>query len=333
MKLEEYWKTETFRENMKKCKEASVKVQQEKKIKRKREYEFNPKHCLQCKVKIEYKDKSVKKFCNNSCAAKYSNSKREPRSLESRQKTSKTLRQTLGLLPLPLKIKERKNIKKQKKQIKQGMSKKQHSLKKPFTNCVICAKEKQSYTKTCSKECYKELCRYKALRQEKHGGGKRGKYKGFNCDSTYELVFLIYCLDHGLPIQRSSLKIEYIYKGSSRLYNPDFEIGDKVYEIKGFNCEKSKVKLNAAKQQGYDILLIDGVEIKKYFDYVVEKYKVKKTRVFELYEVREIKTKQCLNCFNSFEYRWVKSQVFCSKKCSCVYREQSRKKNNYYKYK
>ena len=38
------------------------------------------------------------------------------------------------------------------------------------------------------------------------GKGKKGWYKGIFCDSTYELVFVIYYKDHEIPIKRSELK-------------------------------------------------------------------------------------------------------------------------------
>jgi hypothetical protein len=38
------------------------------------------------------------------------------------------------------------------------------------------------------------------------GRGKKGWYKGFFCDSSYELAYLIYCLDHQINIKRNTEK-------------------------------------------------------------------------------------------------------------------------------
>jgi hypothetical protein len=43
--------------------------------------------CNQCQVELSRKDRR-NKFCSRSCAATYNNSRRSPRSAESRQKTS-----------------------------------------------------------------------------------------------------------------------------------------------------------------------------------------------------------------------------------------------------
>jgi hypothetical protein len=35
------------------------------------------------------------------------------------------------------------------------------------------------------------------------GRGKKGWYRGFWCDSTYELVFVVWALDHEIPFERN----------------------------------------------------------------------------------------------------------------------------------
>ena len=61
----------------------------------------------------------------------------------------------------------------------------------------------------------------------KSGRGKKGRYKGFWCDSTYELAFVIYCLDHNIPIQRNHKYYEYQYMNKTRRYYPDFIVNGK----------------------------------------------------------------------------------------------------------
>jgi Zn finger protein HypA/HybF involved in hydrogenase expression len=55
------------------------------------EYEQTPKTCKCCNTPLEY-EKRVNSFCNSVCSATYNNKLREPRSIESRLKTSTTLK-------------------------------------------------------------------------------------------------------------------------------------------------------------------------------------------------------------------------------------------------
>ena len=47
----------------------------------------------------------------------------------------------------------------------------------------------------------------------KTGRGRKGYYKGFYCASTYELAYVIYCLDHNIQIERCKEYFEYEYQG------------------------------------------------------------------------------------------------------------------------
>lgn len=64
------------------------KISKEKKI---LEYLKSPKLCKQCNSIIDY-DIRVNKFCGHSCSAEFNNPLRPTRSKESRNKTSKTLK-------------------------------------------------------------------------------------------------------------------------------------------------------------------------------------------------------------------------------------------------
>ena len=112
----------------------------------------------------------------------------------------------------------------------------------------------------CSKECLK-IGRHKKLSEKAKArcakgefGGKnndtykkhrRGWYKGIYCGSSWELVFLIWALDHKLNIQRCNKIFKYNYNGKTYNYYPDFEIDRIIYEIKGFEDYKAKAKHNA----------------------------------------------------------------------------------------
>lgn len=119
------------------------------------------------------------------------------------------------------------------------------------------------------------------------GRGKKGWYKGFRCDSTYELAFVIYCLDHNIKFKRNEQYFFYNYENKQYKYYPDFILENGIYiEVKGYLDEKSKEKI---KQFKYDLEVYTGLRILQYVKYVKQKYNVNK--LTELYEDREKLTK------------------------------------------
>lgn len=107
------------------------------------------------------------------------------------------------------------------------------------------------------KDPSKELTRREKLSQvakdRKFGGytqgsgrGKKGWYKGFFCDSSWELAYVIYCLDHNVNIARNTEKRQYVYREKIKNYIPDFIVENKLVEIKGYKTEEwlAKLKFN-----------------------------------------------------------------------------------------
>lgn len=81
--------------------------------------------------------------------------------------------------------------------------------------------------------------------------------------------------------------IPYEFNGAIHYYNPDFEIDDKIYEIKGWLTGRAKIKLKAAESQGHAIILIDKKEIKQYIEYVKKYRKINPVKQYEmLYDSR-----------------------------------------------
>lgn len=102
------------------------------------------------------------------------------------------------------------------------------------------------------------------------GRGKKGWYNGYWCDSTWELAYVIYCLDHDISILRNSQGFEYTFEGKSHKYYPDFILEDGLYlEIKGYMTEQNKEKIRQFRGR---LEIIGKNEIKPYLDYVIEKY-------------------------------------------------------------
>jgi len=100
------------------------------------------------------------------------------------------------------------------------------------------------------------------------GRGKKGRYKGIWCDSSWELAFVIYCLENGKSITRNVEVRKYKMNNVERNYIPDFIVDGEVIEIKGYETEQWKCKIKS----NPDIKVIGKNEIKTILDYVVEKY-------------------------------------------------------------
>jgi hypothetical protein len=100
------------------------------------------------------------------------------------------------------------------------------------------------------------------------GVGKSGWYKGYWCDSSYELVWVIYQLEHNKPFERNTKKYSYFWDGKIKYYLPDFIQNGEIIEIKGFVNEQTKVKLETIK----DLKILFREDLEKEFEYVESKY-------------------------------------------------------------
>jgi len=119
----------------------------------------------------------------------------------------------------------------------------------------------------------KEKMRRKKISKamKKHGGyrigsgrGKKGWYKGFFCDSSWELAFIIYCLDHNISIERNKEKRSYIFEGKRKSYIPDFIVNGNLVEIKGYKTKQWKCKIDA----NPDVKVYYEKDLKDIFHYV-----------------------------------------------------------------
>jgi len=59
-------------------------------------------------------------------------------------------------------------------------------------------------------------------RRHGSGRGKQGWYKGYWCDSSWELAWVIYSLDHNIKFVRYNGYFEYEFNGKIHKYYPDF---------------------------------------------------------------------------------------------------------------
>ena len=119
-------------------------------------------------------------------------------------------------------------------------------LNKIDGNCKICGKPLKNFkNKTCSKECsiisrattFKKSIKDKNLKigglRAGSGRGKSGWYKNYWCDSSWELAWVIYNLDHNIKFKRFKGYFLYTFENKSKKYFPDFELEDgTIIEIK-----------------------------------------------------------------------------------------------------
>lgn len=225
------------------------------KILRKSKYEDSPKRCKHCNEIIQY-EKKKSTFCSLSCSTSFS--------LKSRKNSISD-----------------KGIEKLRKSAKdRWLNGEYDSLLKPkiHLNCIRCGNEFHVHNcenkrKFCSRKCssvgkdnskcggYREIC----------GKGHHGRYKGYFCNSSWELAWVIYSLDHGLKFKRNVQGFPYEYEGKTYKYYPDFYIEDSenYLEIKGQITEKWKAKL---KNFPHKIDVLYYSEMKPILKYVVEKY-------------------------------------------------------------
>lgn len=119
----------------------------------------------------------------------------------------------------------------------------------------------------------------------KSGRGKKGWYKGYFCDSTYELVYVIYNIDHDIKFKRCHKYYEYFYLGEKHKYYPDFELENgTLVEIKGYKNGQTSAKLKSVND--VNIMLLTRDELVYAFDYVKNSYKYESLE--DLYEHGEL---------------------------------------------
>lgn len=128
-----------------------------------------------------------------------------------------------------------------------------------------------------------------AKRNRKSGGyrqgsgrGKQGWYHEYWCDSTYELAFVIYCIDHKIKFSRNTIKYPYKKDGETHYYLPDFKMENgELVEIKGYLTLDTLLKISAVKDRKIKVLFYEDIEYM--FDYVSEKYNIHISNLFMLY--------------------------------------------------
>jgi len=185
-----------------------------------------------------------------------------------------------------------------------------YRIKRVESICLYCNKiiiHKINEPKKYHKKCYLKCC---GGARKGSGNGKSGWYKDYWCDSSWELAFVIYNIEHNIKFERNKEGFEYIFENEKHKYYPDFILSDNKYvEIKGHLDEKNKAKINQFK---YDLVIIDKNDIKKYLDYTTNKYG---KEFIQLYEDTKYNGNKCLNinCINLISMH--KKNKYCCREC------------------
>ena len=111
----------------------------------------------------------------------------------------------------------------------------------------------------------------KQFKGRAHPHTKAGWYKDIWCDSSWELAWVIYCIDHSIPFIRNSKGFDYVFNNENHTYFPDFYLIEKdtYVEIKGYCTEKDLAKF---KYFPNSIEVIDDQKIQPILEYVVSTY-------------------------------------------------------------
>jgi hypothetical protein len=190
-------------------------------------------HCHKCNSIFtirEYNTQKPKKdryFCSRSC----SNSRTWMK--EEKEKLSKSLR-------------ESEKVKKANRGIVKNLRIKREEGKKLLSSiyCLHC-KNAIENPKHLNRKYHKE-CWLKCSGGIREGSsrGKSGIYKGHQCDSSYELAWIIYQIDHNIGFQRNHKGFDYEYLGKKRKFYPDFILPNGSYvEIKNYRSDITDSKL------------------------------------------------------------------------------------------
>lgn len=167
---------------------------------------------------------------------------------------------------------------------------------------------------TCSPACAKKK-RSKNMGGFRIGAGrsKSGYFRGIYCNSTYELVWVIYELDHG----RSPKRFEgYLTDGVIKYY-PDFVYDKHIIEIKGYYVQAVEHKSNIARAHGYSIDVLYKEDLRAQFEYVASRYNT--TQYEKLYEGGKYALSYVCHFCKREYVSFVKkknSRTYCSQSCA-----------------
>lgn len=102
-------------------------------------------------------------------------------------------------------------------------------------------------------------------------GFKRGWYKGFWCDSSWELAFVMFNLDHQIKFERNHQGFKYFYNNVWKRFYPDFILNGQYIEIKGYLNDMTKAKIDCFPKD-LTLKILVKKDMQKYIDYAYQTY-------------------------------------------------------------
>jgi hypothetical protein len=108
--------------------------------------------------------------------------------------------------------------------------------------------------------------------------GKSGYYKGIWCDSSWELAFVLYNIDHNISFIRNEEKFTYTYRGRNYKWIPDFIVDGSYIEIKGWMRKRDEAKINSFQKP---LIILRAQDLKPILKYVTNNYGKDFIRLYE----------------------------------------------------
>lgn len=100
-------------------------------------------------------------------------------------------------------------------------------------------KIKQTCLKKYGEDSYAKTHEYHKKRR------KRIEYNNLTFDSSWEVIIYQYCQENNISCEyQPNIQFEYEYNGKKHVYQPDFLINDKLYEVKGNHFFDSDKMIN-----------------------------------------------------------------------------------------
>lgn len=240
---------------------------------------------------LKWKSKSRKHFCSIRCSRCFSSAAANT----DEKKLEKSIRMTGKYFGRNAKLFGATNSKIERIRMEF------EAYKKKPDKCDFCGRnkpyERRKY-KTCCNECANKLRGINVSKSTKGVGvtggirenssrGKCGHYKGVFCASTYELAFLVFCMDHGIRIERNTKGYKYEWNGVVHTYYPDWIIdGSFLVETKNYITDLVEAKADAVDDM--PITILDTTGLADIFRYVAKKYGMKlcgrSNNFYELYD-------------------------------------------------
>lgn len=172
---------------------------------------------------------------------------------------------------------------------------KKFGVTSPLLNADIQEKIKQTNLQRYGTESYSQTDDFAKTHRSRYC------FNGFNFDSSWELSYYIYCIDHDIEIETHPKSIQYFINEEVHYYQPDFLINnDTLIEIKGdhfFNGRNELLNLfdKSEKQQLKDtakqkcmkenhVLVLRKNDLKPVFEYINETYGKKYLKQYKVKE-------------------------------------------------